>query len=436
MATQNLVSRIIYRSAYVLCYIFLVGLLLITPGDAIQRSLQNGQNYNILILTICYVATIVIVAFVYALRLYINKTALSAIPKAWVPIDKSDVKDVVYRMITNGLNRSAAIAYLSRPRDLARSNESFRPIGGYLQPQRLGMKTVESVGHDVGIKLPSQHALWGDIEQNGWASPNSEDLPNLQYSTVLSELPNLVEAKALTLAPADPMSTSEAPMVDADAAELLQRQPNMSLRQYLEHLVDTGIMDMDATVTEFLDVYEYARYSTTLIPNATFRHMMNLFADVLRNMTGPDPDAFAQAIIEPPSESDIDSDAPLATNPTTPRSNYSRSIIEGAGSAPDSEDSHRPSPPRRNSSFNAWSLYATAPNTPGSRRTGMLSRKRSNNSLATDQSSVLRFPRNQRSNASLRSHATSSTGSVIRLAVGDERNNLPYVISTPPQLGE
>lgn len=434
MATQKLFSRIVYRSAYALCYIFLVGLLLITPGDTIQRSIQNGQTYNILIITICYIATILIVAFVYALRLYINKTALAAIPKAWVPIDKSDVKDAVYRMISGGLNRSAAIAYLSRPRDLARSNESFRPIGGYLQPQRLGMKTVESVGHDIGIKLPSQHALWGDIEQNGWASPNAEDLPNLQYSTVLSELPNLVEAKALTLAPADPLSTSDPPMIDADAAELLQRQPNLSLRQYLNHLVDAGIMDMDATTTEFLDVYEHARFSTTLIPNATFRHMMNLFADVLRNMTGPDPDTFAEAIIEPPSESDIDSDAPLATNPTTPRSNYSRSIIEG-GSVQESEESHRPSAPRRNSSFNAWSLYATAPNTPGSRRTGMLSRKRSNNSLATDQSSVLRFPRNQRSNASLRSHATSSTGSVIRLAVGDERNNMPYAISPSPQQG-
>lgn len=429
MATRrHLLARIIYRSAYALLCIILVGLLLISPGDAIQRSLQNSQSYNVLILIICYVATVLIIAFVYAFRLYINKTALASIPKRWVPIERGDMKEAVYRMVTAGLNHSAAIAYLSRPRDLARSNDSFRPVGGYTPPQRLNMKTVETVGHDVGVKLPSQRALWGEIEQDGWASPNASDLPNLQYSTVLDEIPTLLEAKALTLAPPDPESTEDQPVIDPEAAEILQREPNMSLRQYLEHLADLGVLDMDSTASDFLDAYEYARFSKKLLSSDKFKTMMNLFAQVLRNMTGQASQDGDLQVPHGPSETDIDSDAPLATNPTTPRSNYSHSIVEEPNQSP------RPTEPRRNSSFNAWSLYATAPNTPGSRRTGALSalsRQRSNNSFDTA-GSVRRYVRSQPSNSSLRSHATSSTGSVIRLATRDDRSEHPFVLSVQP----
>lgn len=424
-ARRHLFSRIVYRSAYLFLCVILIGLLLITPGDAIQRSLQNNQSYNVLILIICYVATILIIAFVYAFRLYINKTALAAIPKRWVPIERGDMKEAVYRMVTAGLNHSAAIAYLSRPRDLARSNDSFRPVGGYTPPQRLNMKTVETVGHDVGIKLPPQQALWGEIEQHGWSSPNSFDLPNLQYSTVLDEIPTLLEAKALTLAPQDPESTDDQPMIDPEAAEVLQREPNMSLRQYLEHLADLGVLEMDAPASDFLYAYEYARFSNKLLSNEKFKTLMDLFAQVLRSMTGQAAQDEHLQVQNGPSETDIDSDAPLATNPTTPRSNYSHSVVE------EPELNPRPTQPRRNSSFNAWSLYATAPNTPGSRRTGALSalsRRRSNNSFDTA-GSVRRFARSQRSNASLRSHATSSSGSVIRLATREDRSEHPFVLS-------
>lgn len=417
MPARNGFSRVIYRTVYAFLYLILVGLLLITPGDAIRRSLDNKQSYNVLIFIVCYVATIVIILFVYALRLYINKTALSAIPKAWIPIEKGDVKDRVYRMISAGLQRSAAITYLSRPRERDTDDDDGlrrRPDTAYTQPRPMTDRTAASIGRDLGLELPPQDVLWGKIEQLGWGSPNSTDLPNLQYTTVLSELPNLIEAKALTLAPTDPESIPDQPSLDTEVIELLQRDPTMTLRQYLESLADLGVIDMNATVTDFLAQYEYARFSNRPISNVKFRSLMHLFAELLRCMTSPDLDYNPE---QRAMESDIDSNGPG----TTPLSHVTRSITSSTTS------SRQGTPMRRTSQ------YATAPNTPGSRHViDMLSRKRSNNSLATSSGSVRRgrgMARSQKSNASLRSAGTSSSGSVIRLATNEDRSQLPYVLS-------
>lgn len=443
MRRQNTFQRIVYRSVYLLFYIVLLGLLLITPGDIIERSIRNGQRYNILVLALVYAATLLIIGFVYAIRLYVNKTALAAIPKAWVPIDKGDLKGRVYKMICAGLNRSAAIAFLSRPRDRSIVDENASRENLFAQP-RIPMKTSRTVGLELGVILPAKGTDWADIEQPGWGSPNSRDLPNLQYSTVLSELPNLIEAKALTLAPKD-QTLQAGPQMDPDMVALLQRDPTMSLRTYIDNLAELGVVGMDTTTTEFLTQYEYARFSTRAMTNSEFRNIMHLFAELLRNMTSPSPDddtvSAGRGNIRPPHESDNDSDAPLGSRPTTPRSRMSRSINSGNDGDYDDDVPSRLPLPRRNSSFNAWSQYATAPNTPGSWRTGVLSRKRSNNSLATSRQGTPVSRRVQtgplltrRSNASLRSSGSDSSRSVIRLATREDPSALPYVLSLRPTL--
>ncbi|OAQ96022.1 hypothetical protein LLEC1_03763 [Akanthomyces lecanii] len=251
MQRRRIVQRILYRSVYILFYLILIGLLLITPGDIIQRSIRNRQRYNILVLALVYAATILIIAFVYATRLYVNKTALAAIPKSWVPIDKGDVKERVYKMICAGLNRSAAITFLSRPRDKSVADENASRENLFAQP-RVPIKTARTVGLELGVILPARGTNWADIEQPGWASPNSPDLPDLQYSTVLSELPNLIEAKALTLVPNDRTTTmmnAEKPQLDPDVVALLQRDPTMSLRSYLDNLAELGVIDTEEQTT-------------------------------------------------------------------------------------------------------------------------------------------------------------------------------------------
>lgn len=444
MQRRQIIQRILYRSVYILFYLILIGLLLITPGDIIQRSIRNHQRYNILSLALLYAATILIIAFVYATRLYVNTTALSAIPKAWVPIDKGDVRERVYKMICAGLNRSAAITFLSRPRDRSVADENASRENLFAQP-RVPMKTARTVGLELGVLLPAKGTNWAGIEQPGWGSPNSLDLPNLQYSTVLSELPNLIEAKALTLAPRDARATLDPtqPELDQDAVALLQRDPTMSLRTYIDNLIELGVVDADEQTADFLAQYENARFSTRALTNSEFRSLMHLFAELLRTMRSANMGNTTPTAQRRPPESHNDSDAPLGSRPTTPRSRMSRST---ADSDYDSDVPGRLPLPRRNSSFNAWSQYATAPNTPGSRHTGMLSRRRSNNSLATTRHGTpLSMSRRiqegppltqQRSNVSLRSSGSDSSRSVIRLATREDSSTLPYILSLRPTMDQ
>ncbi|KAK2592941.1 hypothetical protein QQS21_009348 [Conoideocrella luteorostrata] len=438
MQYRRLFFRILYGSVYVLFFLVLLGLLLVTPGDAIERSLSNGQNYNVLIVTISYVVTVMTVVFMYILRLYIMKTALAAIPKTWVPIDKGDVKDAVYRMIHIGLSRSAMIAYEARPRDqFANLNDGHRGSETGNQRAKPGLRKSRTAVEDLGLPLPPSRPVWGEIEHYGWASPNSSDLRNVEYSSVLSELPNLTEAKALTLAPVEVEDQAGSGLdgnavVDPEATDLLQRMSNMTMREYFDHLSSLGVIPMDETTTLFLSQYEYARFSNKPISNQRFRELMHLFADILRAMQPLDFNILNSledgSYDWGPSESDIDNDAPLYTNPPSPQSSISRPATTS------SKNSAQRLPPMRTSSAQAWS-FRTAPNTPGSRRTGVLSRKSSENSFARTrrQYTVSSHP----SSSSLRSKATGSSdsGSVIRLSTREDTDTLPYVLNLRPTAG-
>jgi hypothetical protein len=434
MFSPRVFFRIIYGTFYFFLCLVLFILLLVIPGDSIYQAKNNKQDYNIWIIAVCYLLTVAVVLFVYALRLYINKTVLASIPKSWVPIDKGDVHNDVYKMVVASLNRSAAIAFEARPRvdtlvaggigkdrveDSQEENARQRNNSQLLRSSKSGTAEDES-----GITLPPHQPVWGEIEHFGWASPNSPDLPNLQYSTVFSELPHLIEAKALTLAPPDPMSEADPPMLDADAVGLLQRPTSMALRDYLHHLTGLGVLAMDATVTNFVTKYEYARFSTQQISNARFREIMHLFADILRVMEPLDPgvlDSLHGDEDAVASESDIDNDAPLGTDPTTPRSGLSRS-----GTASSHGSRVRPPLPARNESANTRYQYRTAPTTPKSMRTAALSHSSSMSSFAQTRHP---YPISQASSSSLRSKASEGAGSVIRLATRTDSSDLPYVLT-------
>ncbi|KAK3397416.1 hypothetical protein B0T20DRAFT_441313 [Sordaria brevicollis] len=139
--------------------------------------------------------------------------------------------------------------------------------------------------------------IWGEIEHPGWASPTCPDLANVQFDTVIQELPNLIEAKAITLAPPDRMSEGEGeggggmepPLLDPDAVALLQRHESMGLREYLTSLTELGVVTPSEALGEFIKLYERARYSTRPLSIDEFRRLMHVFAEVLRSMRPLDP---------------------------------------------------------------------------------------------------------------------------------------------------
>ena len=411
----RLFFRIVYASIYTFLHILVVALLLVTPGDIINQSRHRHDIVPIIIVSVAYVAAILIVVFVFFLRLFLNRAVLNSIPKSWIPIEKGDVRTHVRKMITAGLSRSAAIAFVSRPRIVpgglcedmcpllstgARGTEGARMSGGMPSKapgkgaQRPSAETAETAGEEydaeknkgaaadnekernnaenttapesisastggskkavrfkrvetvekekeLGIDLPPCLAVWGEIEHPGWAPPNQpvlglrggssrgsssgggggdgpgpaglgaavvaagaldgEDL-TLQYSTVVAELPNLIEAKALTLAPPDPTSPSDPPQLDAEAVALLQRPIYMGLREYLSHLAELGVIDFTASdgshgdnrplgdvLPSFVATYEHARFSTQMLRHTQFRQLMHDLATILRRMAPLDP---------------------------------------------------------------------------------------------------------------------------------------------------
>ncbi|KAJ0120837.1 sucrase ferredoxin domain-containing protein [Diaporthe amygdali] len=344
MSALHIIFRVIYDSFYVFLSLIVLLLLLVTPADNVRLALQNHQGLHVLTTVICLSVTLLFVVLLYFARLYVNRSALANIPKPWIPIGKGEVKKSVRKMITAGLSRSAAIAYESKPRVApARPPTAMTEVEEGEKEEKAGdkgrksalkvfkLKKAPTVEDKMGITLPPHRAVWGEIEHYGWASPNSFDLPNLQYSSVISELPNLIEAKALTLAPPVPdKSHTQPPILDPEAIGLLQRPDNLALRQYLTQLAELGVLTPSRTTADFLSAYEYARYSTRPISNARFRELMHLFAELLRTMQPLDPAVLMEldgAGLSEDEESDIDDDAPRRSPPSTPRSRASRNSV-------------------------------------------------------------------------------------------------------------
>ncbi|OIW27234.1 hypothetical protein CONLIGDRAFT_419096 [Coniochaeta ligniaria NRRL 30616] len=435
--------RVAYNSIYLILYIILAALILALLADIIRQAIIRKQTFNILVIAITYVVTILVLAFIYAIRLYINRSVLASIPKSYLPIEKGDLKKHVRKMIVASLSRSAAIAYAARPR--VAPNFPMQLLGPDGEKAELGqahkerrsippfkLKKTATVEDEMGISLPPCKPVWGEIEHPGWGSPTLPDLPDLQYASVISELPNLIEAKAITLAPPDPESQSDPPMLDPEAVSLLQRTEEMALRDYLTHLIDLGVLEASQTTTDFIAKYEYARFSTRPLPNIRFRELMHLFAEILRSMKPLDPAVLA-SLIDPdsddqgPPESDIDNNAPMTPGSDhgnrTPESSIGRSSSSSTGSSRSRVRRAPKNLPVRNSSANTWQhSFRTAPTTPKSKRTAV-SRSSSVNSFAQTRNP---YPVSRASSGSLRSDAGSV---IIRLAEGGDATALPYVLT-------
>lgn len=444
----TLVSRIAYNAVYVLLCLLLAALLLVVPGDFIRQVLFSSNQYmNLIVLAIVFVLTVLIVLFVYALRLYVTRTVLASIPKTWIPIEKGDVGKEVRKMIVTDLGRSAAIAWEAYPKVVPLSTraslegvaeEPTMPDGHVKELRRslqlFRPKPPATMEEQMGISFPPLRPVWGEIEHDGWGSPNSPDLPDLQYSTVLSELPNLIEAKAVSQAPPDPDSVVHPPALDADVVAFLQRAPNMTMRDYVMHLISVGVLpaSSSAEAFEFLDCYERARFSGRPLCNASFRKLMHLFAELLRAMqplsldsASPSSYGFAPEDHDDAyayeSDGHIDDDAPRDTKPTTPARSGSSSLSLSSSTR---SRARRSGLLAGNSSVHTWHQYRTAPTTPRSK----IGRAPSTNSGSGGSFAQSRrpYPVSQASSASLRS--VPSQGSVIRLATREDRGDLPYVL--------
>ncbi|KAL8901429.1 MAG: hypothetical protein Q9207_005211 [Kuettlingeria erythrocarpa] len=431
--------RIFYSTTFTALGFILALILLITPGHLIYEAFRHRLIFHIFITAGVYILTFVVAVLLYASRLYANRRALIHIPKEWSPIEKDDLEKKVRHLIAEKLKESAAIAYKSRPRDLNNDNVQAPTDKG----QQANVQIIRP--HAPGIQPPFEKLPpWGLISHPGWSSPSSPDLPNLQFDPVVRELVNLIEAKAVSLAPPDPLYDPTAPTLDApepplpDAliVELLQRPAGMGLRDYFAHLHSLGIIQQSSLTSSFLALYEHARFSGIALEEKEFRSLMAMFADILRGLKELDPDLVAQ--LRADNESLFSAEDAEVDGAAEVKSLDSNDTVQHTP-RPDMYYTPRPDTVSISSGSEAGSEGSarTAPSHQGSRRN---TSKTSRSPSARQQQQQRMVARSSNSLRLMKSHSSSlrsqgSGGSVIRLAEARTPLDLPYTIVTSSQEG-
>jgi len=292
--------RIFYSTTYTILYFITLLLLGVNPGSMLYTAFDKNAYQYVFEISGAYVLTILLTLFIYLSRLYTNRTVMAAVGKSYIPVEEGEVGEKVRKMIVRALERSAIIAIESRPRDLSAQVSTATSDSSITTNEKpLAHRSVGRV-----IKVDPENPPWGRVEHAGWSAPSKADThlaPHVQFRTVIHELPNLVEARAVSLAPADPYSTPTASqsggITPADPAivELLRRGPHADLRNYLGHLSKLGLVNPPRVGEDFLWRYERARFSCIPLPEAQFELLMESFAMLLTGMQELSPTVIGQA---------------------------------------------------------------------------------------------------------------------------------------------
>lgn len=164
----------------------------------------------------------------------------------------------------------------------------------------------------TAIVIDPANPPWGKVSHAGWTAPTharGETLGNLQFATVIAELPHLIEARAVSLAPPDPneeagfFNEQEVPVADMVVVETLRRQKTMGLREYLTQLSYLGLINPPAVGQEFLSMYEKARFCGRPCLEHEFNDLMATFAQLLEGMAELHPDIVTEIRAQAGSES-------------------------------------------------------------------------------------------------------------------------------------
>ncbi|KAF2754774.1 hypothetical protein EJ05DRAFT_503721 [Pseudovirgaria hyperparasitica] len=319
--------RIWYSTTYTILFLILLVLLAVIPADHIYQAIRFGSRKNAFVIAGIEVITALLAISVYATRLYTNRTVLNSIPKPYIPVEAGEVGENVRRVIARNLERSALIAWDTRPRDIRPEIQENGTTGRRLSDNERKSSRWKKRSHArpaTIVPISPGDPPWGHISHPGWSRPDSEDLPELQYWMVVTELPNLIEAKAVSLAPPDlflrGLGQPGESIPDARIVALLQRPSSMGLRDYLGRLASFNLISPPEVSAQFLAQYEYARFSTFNLTEKEFRSLMDIFADLLSGMTDLDPVLIAQIQAESDTFSSSSGTSFVAYNHSTHQS--------------------------------------------------------------------------------------------------------------------
>jgi hypothetical protein len=292
--------RIFYSTTYTTLFLITLVVLAITPGTLLWTSIASEAFQYVFMIGGTYVLTALIAIFIYSSRLYTNRSVLAGVGKAYIPVEDGEVGRNVRKMVTSQLERSAVVGWESRPRD-AMGEVVKAEKNGWLSGEEEGAGGFDREQWTVGtaIVIDPVKPPWGIVSHAGWTAPShakDETLGNLQFATVIAELPHLIEARAVSLAPADPdaeagfFNEEEDQVADAVVVETLRRQKTMGLREYLTQLSYLGLINPPSAGQDFLIMYEKARFCGRPCSENEFNSLMAVFAQLLEGMTELHPD--------------------------------------------------------------------------------------------------------------------------------------------------
>lgn len=348
------IFRVFYSLTYTLLYLLTLLILAITPISMIYSSIDQSALQYTFMIGGAYLLIAVVAIFLYSSRLYTNRSILSAVGKAYVPVEDGEVGRAVRKMIVKQLGRSAIVAWEGRPRDLY--GEILLAGQEGILPNDFEKVSINeyTVGSEIAVDPASPP--WGDVQHAGWSSPSHREdnkNPDVQFADVIAELPNLIEARAVSRAPPDPTMTpvqGQPSLADPAIVDLLTRPSNMALRDYLTQLGYLGLIQPPEIGQSFVAQYERARFSGRPVSTTDFKSLMETFAVLLAGMTGLNK-LIVDEIRAQTDHKDFDLDVPTLSLPAydalrlpTPRSLSSQSSIESPVTAREARSSRAATP--------------------------------------------------------------------------------------------
>ncbi|OAX79690.1 hypothetical protein ACJ72_05989 [Emergomyces africanus] len=416
MPKRTRLFRVFYTTFFTVLAITLFILTLLTPGDTIYQSFKSRRLGNVFIVSGVYIITLLLAVLIYASRIFTNRSVLAGIPKPWIPVEKPDVPKSVRKLVVEGLSRSAIIAQQSRPRDRTGEDNS-----------RL----------DPSLTIPiTGTPPWGHISHPGWTAPDCPDMPSQEFEPVIKELPHLIEAKAVSLAPMDPRFISSdnqdpdqageiQPIPDERIVEILRRPRNMCLRDYVNHLTRLNLINPPDLGRSFVRLYERGRFADVPLSESEFRSLLGMFAGLLRGMSELDPEIITEVQSESSiiggteSSSGASSRLPIDANiPQSSGASFASSHRSGTGSHHSQRSRFHPSSTPKSGSFildrssDQHSLRSRRSRTPS---TYSLPPMASNLSAASSGGSVIRRTQSQLSEVAAADSSAPEELSSIKL---------------------
>lgn len=221
----------LYNASFVVLVFIQLGLVCVTPIDTILQSQKSGQFWDVIIIVVACVISVVVSILFYLQRIIQVRRSISMIPKRYM-FHADEIPNHCVKKIEDEYKRCRNIVAKTRPNAIAVSHP--------------GMMNPELLRED------------------------SQTVVSARYDEILSLSLEYFQLKARQL-----HSTFTKP-------------PSMTIRSYLQLLSSYKVLDASPDVlARFIDIYERTRFSGNPISEADYTDFMDLLTCILTAVKQP-----------------------------------------------------------------------------------------------------------------------------------------------------